>query len=76
LVVEKVFWCTVAYNKLAHHNNGFHKVDTCERAFAIVVKCLSSTSQIPGSTPSGNKFPDWVKKISSPLHTGTHQSTG
>jgi hypothetical protein len=38
----------------------------------VVVKCLSSTSQVPGSISSGSEFPDWVKKTSSPLHTPKH----
>jgi hypothetical protein len=38
----------------------------------MVVKCLSSTSYVTGSILSGNEFPDWVKKIVSPLHTLKH----
>jgi hypothetical protein len=38
-----------------------------------MVKLLSSTSRIPGSIPGGNEFLDWVKKISSPLHTPKHR---
>jgi hypothetical protein len=45
----------------------------CERTFVVVVKCLISTSQVPGLIPSGNKFSDWVKKIPSPLHTPKHK---
>jgi hypothetical protein len=47
--------------------------NVCERAFAVVVKCLSSASQVPGSIPRGNEFLDWVKKISSPLHMPKHR---
>jgi hypothetical protein len=32
--------------------------NVCERAFAVVVKCLSSASQVPGLIPSGNEFLD------------------
>jgi hypothetical protein len=68
--ISLTFMTTVAFTYSVYQ---MLLLSSYERAFVVVVKCLSSTSQVSGLIPNGNEFPDWVKK--SP-RLSTRQNTG